>query len=124
METPHANSSFNNLLSSKSSTFIFFIFYCLVDREILIRTYVLRFGRRTKCWIMGVSRSSGLDLTRNPRDTSKGCVFLKNDLRLRHLTELVKKKGWKLYHLLDIEDLSHLKNHSGKKREIQKVFVL
>ena len=27
-----------------------------------------------RCWIMGMGRPSGLDLTRNPRDTSKGCV--------------------------------------------------
>ena len=33
------------------------------------------------CWIMGMDRPSGLDLTRNVRDTSKGCVSLNGDLR-------------------------------------------
>ena len=36
---------------------------------------------------MGMDRPSRLDPTRNPRDTSKGCVSLKSDLRFLEIQE-------------------------------------
>ena len=38
---------------------------------------------------MGMGRPSGLDPTRNPRDTSMGCVSLKSDIILFKLNKLI-----------------------------------
>ena len=43
-----------------------------------------------------MGRPSGLDPTRNPRDTSKGCVSLKSDLRFLQIQEPETPYGvWK-----------------------------